>query len=150
MNCKEQVLTTETLTPRSYNLVQLFIMMREIFLLFFNVDGQRSRSYCYIVGILFRQNTERTVSSRFIHIKFITVMKERCLLFFKISQRSHCNRVWNRCRINCRQDIAAITILFFKIWYFLTRPRLHRISAMAQHWKWFTPAVFWTFLVYEN
>ena len=66
-------------------------------LLFFKVSGQRSRSYCHIVGKRCRQDTEWTVSSIFIQLCTIHQHDERKMLIaIKVgrqSSRAYCHIV---------------------------------------------------------
>ena len=65
---------------------------------FFKVGGQRSSSYCHIVGKRCKQDTEWTINSTW---------WGKCLLFFKVggqSARSYCHIVGKSDRRNWRQD----------------------------------------------
>ena len=71
-------------------------------------QGQRSRSYCHIVGKRCRQDTEWTVNSRIIQLGKIDHHDERKVpigFFFKVGgQRSRPYIVGKRDRIRCIQD----------------------------------------------
>ena len=93
-----------TISSGSYNLVQLISIMREIWPLVFKAGGQKSRSYCHIVGKRCTQDEEKTVTSRIILLNTINHHDNRKFKVGSHRSKSYCHMVGKRGSIHCMQD----------------------------------------------